>query len=420
VPRLGHRYPRIAWGLAANLLACSRVLLPAPPQGSPAGTVPAPSSPEAPAAPTPVDQVTRPSAASAATASCGTATGYRGSVMRQPVYARLARDGTRLHGRYFYEKVGVDIALEGSTSADFSIALTEGRPNASTGRFDGTCDPKSGAIRGTWSGAHASGPFSLDPVVPTDPPLVAQKRFSVKHAATREDEVNFGGCSYSEVALEFFGLRNQELERRLNHEGIAPSLGPWLAPWRAEQARKCVNVFQGELDETILTTLPEMLAIGRGGYGMVATMAHPLNGSEFEPITMTSYDVPTGTIVTLDDVFAKDPIPLAIACALRVGSNVTALHSSGGDAPSRDEWEGAFGRRLFLMKRAGVAFFADGFPHMNGVFNGHGPVLSYAVLLRDGYLRSDSPVRRGWAHVAPAVSSVDACPSGHESEWWNY
>jgi hypothetical protein len=261
---------------------------------------------------------------------------------------------------------------------------------------------------------HASGPFSFEPIAPTDPPLVAQKRFSLTRKADSDRE-----CLYSEVALEFFGVRNQELERKLNHEGIAPSLGPWLAPRRAEQARECIRGFQGEMDQTVLTTLPEMVAVERGGFGVVQPMAHPLNGSEFEPITMTSYDVRTGAILTERDVFAKDPMSLAIACALRIGGNAAGPDCPNCPAPSRDDWHAALERRLFLLKTTGVAFFADGFSHVNGVFNGHGPILSYAVLLRDGYLRSDSPIRRGWEHVEPATSSAEACPSGHEKEWWN-
>jgi hypothetical protein len=343
------------------------------------------------------------------------ASGYRGFVLQQPVYARLAREGGRLYGRYFYERIGVDIALEGLASAGVSIALTEGRSDAPTGRFEGVCDPTSGAIHGTWSGAHGSGPFSFEAIVPTDPPLVAQKRFSLK----RKADADLGGCSYSEVALEFFGLRNPELEGKLNHEGLKPSLGPWLAPQRAQEARECAHVFQGEMNETILTTLPEMVAIERGGFGVEELVAHPLNGSEFEPITMRSYDVRTGAAITDGDVFAKDPIPLAIACALRVGGNVAGHDCTNCSAPSRDDWQAAFARRLFFLKPTGVAFFADGFPHVIGVFNGHGPTLAYAVLLRDGYLRSDSPIRRGWEHVDPAIPSAEACPSGHEKEWWN-
>jgi hypothetical protein len=245
---------------------------------------------------------------------------------------------------------------------------------------------------------------------------VAQKRFSLKRDAARAD---IAECSYSEVALEFFGLRNQELERKLNHEGITPSHGPWLAPLRAEQARACLHGFQGEMDETVLTTLPEMVAIERGGFGVAQLMAHPLNGSEFEAIAMTSYDVRTGAVITLGDVFARDPIPLAIACALRVGANAAGSDCPNCSAPSHDDWEAALERRLFYLKTTGVSFFADGFPHVNGVFNGHGPILSYAVLLREGYLRGDSPVRRGWEHVAPAMPGAEACPSGREKEWWN-
>ncbi len=410
--------------MATLVPACSPGPVASLAKGPAAGVSTGHSSGEGPADPPASGRGDAPPAVSAPARSapargCETASGYRGLVLGQPIYARLAQDGSRLYGRYFYEKVGVDIALNGSASADLSVVLTEGRPDAPTGRFAGACDPKSGAIQGTWSGAHASGPFSFGPIGPSDVPLVAQKRFSLKRKSTGAGDSDVGECSYTEVVLEFFGLRNQQLERKLNHESLAPAPGPWLAPRRADQARECVHSFQGEMTESILTLQPDIVAIERGGFGVVGRMAHPLNGSEFEPITMSNYDVRTGAMVALGDVFAKDPIPLAVACALRVGGNAAGLDCTNCPAPSGDDWQAALERHLFFLKATGVAFFADGFPHVSGVFNGHGPTLSYAVLLRDGYLRSDSPVRHLWEHVTPAIPSAEACPGGHEKEWWN-
>ena len=65
-----------------------------------------------------------------------------------------------------------------------------------------------------------------------------------------------------------------------------------------------------------------------------------------------------------------------------------------------------------------MAFVTDGFPHAQGVFNGHAALLPYSVLQRDGYLRADSPVRRAWESTTPAAPGIDACPPGHEPDWW--
>jgi hypothetical protein len=352
--------------------------------------------------------------------ACEPATaGYHGVVLGQPVYARLEREGTRLRGRYFYEKIGVDIALEGSVSPGLSVSLKEGAPDSPSGRFEGVCYPSSGSLTGTWTGARSTGPFTLDPVAPSDPPLVAKKRFSVRRGAGTPTGDDRGGCMYSEVALEFFGIADESVERKLNHEGVAASVGPWFAPARADEAQACAHEFQGQIDESLLATLPEMVSVGRGGYGILWSAPHPLNGSEFEPVQIATYDLRTGAAVVLGDVFAKDPMPLVTSCAIRHTAKIASTGCVDCAVPSNDEWEGAFAKRQFILGAKGAEFFADGFPHVSGVLNGSGPMLLYAVLLRDGYLRADSPVRRAWEQVKSAPASAQMCPAGHESEWWN-
>src|SRR5579859_3719053 len=81
-------------------------------------------------------------------APCAPASGYRGEVLGVPVLARLGLDGARLHGRYLYERIGKDIALEGTAQPSGAVHLVEGALKSPTGTFDGACDA-SGSITGT-------------------------------------------------------------------------------------------------------------------------------------------------------------------------------------------------------------------------------------------------------------------------------
>ena len=208
------------------------------------------------------------------------------------------------------------------------------------------------------------------------------------------------------------------MERRLNHAGVEPSLGPWLAPARAEQAHTCAEDFEGEMQETVVVAFDRLLTVNRGGYGVISGLAHPLNGSEFEPHEVRTFDLDTGLPVEWGNVFARDPLPIVLACAARVGGGAAGADCRGCPSPSHEEWENAFGGKRFYLTEAGVRFVAEGFPHVSGVFNGHGPVLPYAVLERDGYLRPDAPVRRAWQAIAPAAPDRRACPAGRERDWW--
>ena len=66
----------------------------------------------------------------------------------------------------------------------------------------------------------------------------------------------------------------------------------------------------------------------------------------------------------------------------------------------------------FDLTGQGVHFFGKDYPHVFAVFTGEGPTIAYDVLLRDGYLRSDSPVSRAWEGEVPAAKSVVACAKG--------
>src|ERR1700722_6733464 len=155
-------------------------------------------------------------------APCAIADGYQGTVAGQKVFARLGLSGSSLHGRYFYDKSGIDIPLGGTITAGNALRLLEGDPDKSTGAFAGACDPATGILSGTWSGKTSSGDFHLVPIGPSDPPVVATKRFAIKKRLF-PPLAHPGGlnvCSYRESWPELFGLRDPAVERRLNGQGL--------------------------------------------------------------------------------------------------------------------------------------------------------------------------------------------------------
>lgn len=169
--------PRGAALLATLAIACSRQTVGVDPASSAAPT----PSPRAPA----VASTSPPVLASAPTGDpgpCRVAPAYRGDVAGQPVFARLARAGPHLHGRYFYERVGVDIALTGTLTDGGEVVLVERPAGSPSGRFEGRCEGASGVLSGGGrkkADAGATTAFRLVPIAPSETPIAATKRFSV-------------------------------------------------------------------------------------------------------------------------------------------------------------------------------------------------------------------------------------------------
>jgi hypothetical protein len=314
------------------------------------------------------------------------------------VLARLAHDGDAVHGRYFYEKIGVDIALKGTLSSDGDLRMVEGPERAPSGHFEGTCNPSTGALTGAWTSPNGkSAPFTLARIAPTYPPIVATKRWHLKTAK----------YDFKETKLELFGLPTLEAERAMGAE-IDTKPGPWFF----------TNDFlsdeggSGEFNEQVTRTDRELVNVSRGGSAYSTGAAHPSNGLGVDWVT---YDLRTGEAVVTKDVFARDPTDLVVACASMGGDPF------GGTDPddAKRTWSGAIHTSTFTLEAKGIEFYAVGFPHAWGNLTGSGPVLPYDVLLRDGYLKADSPVARAWAGVVPAPAGSQACPPGKASTWWH-
>jgi hypothetical protein len=338
---------------------------------------------------------------------CPLAAGYRGTVEGHRVFARLGRDGSRLYGRYFYEHSGIDLRLDGSISRENTLQLAEGEPDSQTGRFEGTCDPASGAMDGTWTGA-TSGPFHLEPIAPGEVALPAEKRFTVSHHVHKPDpDARIKTCSYTESRVELFGLRDAELEQSINRQGLEPFAGPRLELALAHSADRCGDGFGFEADsqQTLVDSFRELATLEQSG-SIDGGGAHPSELS-FSRVTI---DLRTGHPVTTHDVFVRDLLRRVLECAARAEPFDTTMDA--------EELESHFDAGSFDLTETGVHFFGRDYPHVMAALDGQGPVIGYDVLLRDGYLRADSPVKRAWSGITPPPKGKDWCPAQTWSTWW--
>jgi hypothetical protein len=339
---------------------------------------------------------------------CPLAAGYRGTVLGHRVFARLGRDGTRLYGRYFYEHAGIDLRLDGTLSGSNAVQLTEGEPDSQTGRFEGACDSSSGAMDGTWTGGTTSGPFHLDPIAPGEVALAAVKRFAVSHRVHKPDpEAMIKSCSYTESRVELFGLRDAEVERSLNRQGLEPFVEPRLELALAHSAEKCGDGFGFEADsqQTLVDSFRELATLETSG-SIDGGGAHP-SELAFSRVTI---DLRTGHPVTPHDVFTRDLMRRVLACAAKAKPFDTEMEA--------EEWKFHFDAASFDLTETGVHFFGHDYPHVMAALDGQGPVIGYDVLLRDGLLRADSPVKRAWSSVTAAPKGKEWCPEQTWSTWW--
>ena len=335
------------------------------------------------------------------------AAGYRGVVLGLPVFARLAVDGSRVHGRYFYERTGIDLPLHGSLAPDGAVHLVEGSAATPTGSFDGHCEPGKGAFSGRWQGKKTAGEFQLRPVPVSEKPVVATKRFASSRPLKAATTQRVTRCSYEETRVELFGLRDEGVERVLDREGAEPLLGAVLDPAVARGVEKCDEGFEAEVNETLVGAFRELATLEKQGW-IDGGGAHP---SQLD-FARTTIDLRTGRTVTAADVFVDghDPLGHVAACAAKANPFDVSMDA--------EEWRSHLDPEQFDLAEDGVHFFATGFPHVMAVLAGQGPVIGYDVLLRDGLLRRNSPVKRAWRGVEPAAKGKAWCRSIDADAGW--
>jgi hypothetical protein len=316
------------------------------------------------------------------------------------VFARLGLDGARLHGRYLYERIGKDIALEGTAQTSGAVHFVEGALKSPTGTFDGACDA-SESITGTWRDAGKSGPFHFDPVPPSDTPVAATHRHAFSRPVVELGPNKMKECKYEESWIELFGLRNSAAERALAKQGLEVRPEALIAKDEVDEVSRCETGVGAQYGESLLDgAFREIATIETGGSLYMDGAAHPMNFLYYSRI---SYDLRTGRAITGKDLFARPVLPLVLKCVAA---------SMVDDEVPRDMWESGFSEGQFDLTEEGVHFFGQGYPHFAGAYTGQGPVIGWDVLLQGGYLRGDSPVKRAWTGVKPAAKDADPCAGG--------
>lgn len=341
---------------------------------------------------------------------CWSAAGYRGEVVGQPVFVRLGLEGHKLRGRYFYERVGIDIALTGSL-ADGAMTLAEGPTEAPTGRFEGRCEEPNGILSGQWrKGAKGppAGSFRLVPIAPGDTPIAATKRYKrfVHGSSAEGEDAGQWDCSYKEERIELFGLRDPKVERIMNGQGLEVLFGPLLTQkGEMEQVERCERGYESTMGRVLVHSFRDFATVQESGSFYEQETPHPQNAVGFQRET---WDLRTGRPLGQKDVLAKDPTAMLVACAHKALAEDTIGPFNGWESLSEN----------FDLTETGIHFFAVGFPHVNDM-TGQGPTVSYGVLLRDGYLRKDSPAKRAWEDVRAAAKGVEACDAEWSGTWQN-
>jgi hypothetical protein len=358
---------------------------------------PAPATPAAPSAPARADE--QPAAPNDPPTPCPVTDGYRGVVFGQPVFARLGVDGARVRGRYFYAKAGIDLSLEGTITTKNTIRLVEGDRGKSTGTFVGSCDAATGTLTGSWTGTKNQGDFRLEPVGPLDVPLVVTKRFAAKKRFLGPTTSGMMWCSYEETWPELFGLRDPDVERAMNGQGLDPKLGPIFEKTAATAVDECDGAFEESIGRTLTVQPHDFALVETSGWADFDGSAHPEDAIDYSRATV---DLRTGKPVLAKDVFTRDATPAVLACV--DGLAVNDLLAS--------TWDQYLSGTQFDLAPDGVHFFGAGFPHAFSAYTGQGPTIPYGILLRDGFLRADSPVRRAWQGVPAAARGKPLCAKG--------
>jgi hypothetical protein len=204
-------------------------------------------------------------------------------------------------------------------------------------------------------------------------------------------------------------VRDESAERIVNRQGSAPFLGARLDPAVARAAEKCDDGFgfEAEAAQRLVDSFRELATVEQGGW-IDSGGAHP-GELDFGRATI---DLRTGRTVTFGDVFvaSRDPVGRVADCAAKATPFDVSMDAG--------EWQSHFSTSQFDLADDGVHFYASDFPHVMAALAGQGPVIGYDVLLRDGYLRSDSPVRRAWRGVEPAAKSKSWCPDMTVDAGW--
>lgn len=391
----------------------------------------------------------------ASKAPCDFDRSYRGLIGKTPVTIVLRPTGEKLSGLSHYDREGPSLAVSGVRTGAADFALTE----VSGGSFQGQCDA-TGVLRGTFTVGNRTDTFELHPkprewpgihrvtrrtqrepnhpicrtravqneAIETSldgedyPRIVCLPRNPARRRALLAEAPHLL-CTVEDVGYRVFGLGNADVERRANQ---VLSATEYEATVKAIQP--CTGTRSSYKTMTLVAASKDFLSVS-GSSSEDFGGVHPMNGRTGSVLV----DLVRGASVTLPEIVDVPRLrDVAAACL-----PIYRLASGGKDVfelPERIEPttceadQATMGRFLWgcdkddwtepawSIVREGIVIGSFANPHVSAAMDGRGPIIPWAVLLREGLLKSDSPAKALWSGVRPAPADAPACSSAYEGD----
>lgn len=311
--------------------------------------------------------------------------GFRGTVGSAPAVMRLQLRGEKLQGRYFYEKFGRDIDIEG-TLKDGRVAL---RANDET--FEGM-RADDGKLTGVWTRAGKTQPFRFELIAREGKPQVFSKYRRETEQHPREMPRDPQGkslvqCVREAKGAEVFGLVDPRIEAKLNAEMAAVVIDPM----------DCDDVdVTDEQKVSVSVRDQRWITVTRESYSYMEGAAHPDTR-----LSRVTFDVTTG-LSGAEGIKFKRPLKEAFL--------VERCQHGPGDLLDETRIKTAFATPRFVLGDAGIRLIPSPANHAEAVLEGgsYDCELRFADLLKEGSLDPASPWSELWAPAGKGTSKKPA------------
>ncbi len=311
----------------------------------------------------------------------------RGTVGTASVLMRVERRGEIVRGRYFHEKYGRDIPVEG--------VLHDGHLSLHTRneKFDGL-RAADGSVTGVWTRAEKSFPFRLEPIVRDGNARVYRKHLHEvkrgKRIDTMDEQAHPVGskttCTRDAKGAEVFGLASAAVEAKLNVQ---------LASTFTESS-DCEGDSEEQQERSLVIRAGRWATLTARESSMFEGAAHPNSG-----MSRATYDLRTGQTAgegikfkrALDDGF------LTQSCKPDM---------EGRGVPDEDVDLAIYKARRFTAGESGITLTPTRTCEADRAveFGDYDCELGYAELLKAGYLDPASPWAELWTAQGTAASAV--------------
>ena len=234
-----------------------------------------------------------------------------GAVGGNPVVVDLQLDDSVFSGRYYYERIGAVIGLQGRLNSDGRMELTEYSQGRETGRFDGQWS--TGTLSGQWrSPLGKSVDFSWIDDLRTGAEITFLYREKERCPspeqlkAARPDDFLQPQCSRLEVSVPQIKVESAEVTKAVNRallqhicimEGgkAVTTIDEYVSAELPDEDQEFA--FEKGFVTTILTNESGLLSIGVVYWIMNQGAAHPMPS-----VNHLNFDLATGKMLGLDDI----------------------------------------------------------------------------------------------------------------------